>query len=97
MKQIISLIFAIILLIISSCSDDSISPNNGINWPEGTITISEALPNWTYGTGYWLILYATPSAKYSKTALDSCVIGNDGSFTIHLPPLEDKYYDRTLS
>ncbi len=97
MKQVISLIFVIILLIVSSCSDDSTSPNNVTNWPEGTITISEALPDWTYGAGYSLILCVVPSAKYTKTVIDSCAIGIDGSFTIHLPPLEDRFYDRTLS
>ena len=99
MKNLLIYVFVISFCIfIWSCSDDTTSPNNnGTGWPTGTITLNEVLPNWTYGTGYSLILYVYPSVKYQKTVLDSCPIGNNGNFLIHLPPLDLTYYDDSVN
>jgi hypothetical protein len=93
-------ILVCLLIFFDSCKDNpSGSPENQTNWPEGTITLNEVLPNWTYGTGYSLIFCVYPSAKhgYTKTVLDSSAIGNTGNFTIHLPPLASSYHDDSVN
>lgn len=95
MKRSILLILALAAFYVVSCKESPTTTN--LNNGPTILSLSGTLPGWSFGSGYYLAVCVTPGVKYQKTVLDSCAIESDGSFSINLPALDDKYYDDTVS
>ncbi len=96
MKRLSLILLPVIFIgILYSCNNETSSPTINIG-PTG-LSLSGTLPGWSFGSGYYLAVCVTPSSKYQRTVLDSCAIGTDGSFSVNLPVLDDKYYDDTVN